>query len=114
VYLSVKTTRCGGLLAGVQSFPYSEVTLGLVPLEWGGLMFLFLDERVYLSRIRLSLVSELCWYVAPICVSVVCYVDDILIAYNQKQTNIKDVLTQFNNSMPTMKFTMEEKQITLP
>jgi hypothetical protein len=37
------------------------------------------------------------------------YVDDILISYNQKQTNIKDVLTQLNDSMPTMKFTMEEE-----
>jgi hypothetical protein len=33
-------------------------------------MFL-LVERVYLSRIRLSLVSEPCGYVAPICISVV-------------------------------------------
>jgi hypothetical protein len=38
-----------------------------------------------------------------------CYVDDILTAYNQKQTNIKDVLTQFNDSMPTMEFTIEEE-----
>jgi hypothetical protein len=37
------------------------------------------------------------------------YVDDILIAYNQKQTNIKDVLAQFNNTMATMKFTIEEE-----
>jgi hypothetical protein len=34
-------------------------------------MFLFLVERVYLSRIRLSLVSGLCGYVTPICISVV-------------------------------------------
>jgi hypothetical protein len=71
VYLSVKTTRCGGLLAGLQLFPYIGVTLGLVPLEWGGLMFLFLVECVCLLRIRLSLVSGLCGYVAPICISVV-------------------------------------------
>jgi hypothetical protein len=71
VYLSIKTTRCGGLLAGVQLFPYSEVTLGLVPLEWGGLMFIFLVERVYLLGIRLSLVSGPCGYVAPVCISVV-------------------------------------------
>jgi hypothetical protein len=46
VYLSVKTIRCGGLLAGTQLFPYGGVILGLVPLEWGGLMFLFLVEYV--------------------------------------------------------------------
>jgi hypothetical protein len=71
VYLSVKTTICGGLLAGVQLFPYSGVILGLVPLEWGGLMFLFLVKRVYLSRIQLSLVSGPCGYITPICISVV-------------------------------------------
>jgi hypothetical protein len=49
------------------TFPYSEATLGLVPLEWGGLMFHFFVEHVYLSRIQLSLVSGPCGYVAPIC-----------------------------------------------
>jgi hypothetical protein len=44
VYVSVKTIRCGGLLARAQLFPYSGVILGLVPLEWGGLMFLFLVD----------------------------------------------------------------------
>jgi hypothetical protein len=34
-------------------------------------MLLFLVERVYLSRIRLSLVSGLRGYVASICISVV-------------------------------------------
>jgi hypothetical protein len=57
------------------SFQWS--TPGLVPLEWGCLMLLFVVERVYLSRIRLSLVSGPCEYVAPIhrsspiCISVV-------------------------------------------
>jgi hypothetical protein len=51
VYLSIKTIRCGGLLAEEQLFPYGGVILGLVPLEWGGLMSLFLVECVYLSGI---------------------------------------------------------------
>jgi hypothetical protein len=38
------------------------------------------------------------------------YIDNILIIYNQKPTNTKDVLTQFNDSMPTMQFTVEEEK----
>jgi hypothetical protein len=37
------------------------------------------------------------------------YVDDILIIYNKPTTNINDVFNNFNNLMPTMKFTMEKE-----
>jgi len=37
------------------------------------------------------------------------YVDDILIIYNNKTTNIHEVLTIFNNLTPTIKFTVEEE-----
>jgi hypothetical protein len=42
VCMSVETIR--GLIAGEQLFSYSGVILGLVPLEWGGLMFFFLVD----------------------------------------------------------------------
>jgi len=35
------------------------------------------------------------------------YVCDILIAYNDSITDIEEVLSSFNNLVPTMKFTME-------
>jgi len=35
------------------------------------------------------------------------YVDDILIIYNNKTTNVHEVLTVFNNITPTIKLTME-------
>jgi hypothetical protein len=35
-----------------------------------------------------------------------CYVDDIL----KHKTNVYDVLNIFNNTMPSMKFTMEEEK----
>jgi hypothetical protein len=35
------------------------------------------------------------------------YVDDILIVYNTDKTNIHDVLNSFNNTMPTINFTIE-------
>ena len=38
------------------------------------------------------------------------YVDDILIVYKNDTTNIYDVLNLFNNTMPTMKFTLEEEK----
>jgi hypothetical protein len=38
------------------------------------------------------------------------YVDDILIAYKKDTTHIYDVLNMFNNTMPTMKFAMEEQE----
>jgi len=37
------------------------------------------------------------------------YVDDILIAYNDSITDIKEVLSSFNNLIPTMKVTMENE-----
>jgi len=38
------------------------------------------------------------------------YVDDILIVYNKATTNTYDVFNIFNNILPTMKFTREEKE----
>jgi hypothetical protein len=37
------------------------------------------------------------------------YVDDILIVYNEKDTDIDLLLDQFNNTMPTMKFSIEKE-----
>jgi hypothetical protein len=42
-------------------------------------MFLFLVERVYLSRIRLSLVSGPCGYVAAICITDIITMNIIII-----------------------------------
>ena len=39
------------------------------------------------------------------------YVDDILLIYKNKATNIHDVLTVFSIMTPTMKFTMEEENV---
>ena len=36
------------------------------------------------------------------------YVDDILIEYNDKDTNIQNVLKLFNNISPTLNFTIEQ------
>jgi hypothetical protein len=38
------------------------------------------------------------------------YVDDILIVYKQGVTNIHNVLNSFNNTIPTMKFTIEKER----
>ena len=38
-----------------------------------------------------------------------CYIDDILIIYNNKATNVHEVFTVFNNITPTVKLTMEEE-----
>ena len=38
------------------------------------------------------------------------FVDDRLMAYKNGTTNIYDVLSLFNNIMPTMKFAMEEEK----
>ena len=37
------------------------------------------------------------------------YADDILIVYNDKDTNIQNVLEQFNNISPTLNFTIEQE-----
>jgi len=37
------------------------------------------------------------------------YVDDILFTYKQDQTNIQEVLDNFNNLTPNIKFTLEEE-----
>ena len=37
------------------------------------------------------------------------YVDDILIVYNHKNTNIQNVLELFNNISPTLNFTIEQE-----
>jgi len=37
------------------------------------------------------------------------YVDDILIVYNEIETDIDLLLEQFNNTMPTMKFSLEKE-----
>jgi len=37
------------------------------------------------------------------------YVDDILIVYNEKDTDIDLLLEQFNNTMPTMKFSLQKE-----
>jgi len=38
------------------------------------------------------------------------YIDDILIVYNDDNTNIYNVLEDFNNLAPKLKFTLEEEQ----
>jgi hypothetical protein len=38
------------------------------------------------------------------------YVGDILIVYKNDTTNIYDVLNLFNNTMPSMKFSLEEEK----
>ena len=38
------------------------------------------------------------------------YVDDILVVYNDDNTNIYNVLEDFNNLAPKLKFTLEEEQ----
>jgi hypothetical protein len=38
------------------------------------------------------------------------YVDDILLNYNEKSTNIQEVLSSFNNITPDMNFTTEIEQ----
>jgi len=38
------------------------------------------------------------------------YVDDILLMYKQDQTNIQEVLDNFNNLTPNIKFTVEEEK----
>jgi pyruvate/oxaloacetate carboxyltransferase len=38
------------------------------------------------------------------------YVDDILILYNNKNTNIDQTLNDFNNMQPTLKFTIEKEK----
>jgi hypothetical protein len=38
------------------------------------------------------------------------YVDDVLIIYKEDQTNINEVLNQFNNITPGLKFTLEHEQ----
>jgi hypothetical protein len=38
------------------------------------------------------------------------YVDDILIIYNKKKTNIEETLTDFNNIQPSIKFTIEKEK----
>lgn len=42
------------------------------------------------------------------------YVDDILLMYKQDQTNIQEVLGNFNNLTPNMKFTFEEEKDNKP
>jgi len=37
------------------------------------------------------------------------YVDDILIMYNEEDTDIERILNQFNNAMPTMQFSIEKE-----
>jgi hypothetical protein len=37
------------------------------------------------------------------------HVDDILFTYKQDQTNIQEVLDNFNNLTPNIKFTLEEE-----
>ena len=37
------------------------------------------------------------------------YVDDILIVYNDKDTNIQNILEQFDNVYPTLNFTVEQE-----
>jgi hypothetical protein len=38
------------------------------------------------------------------------YVDDILIIYDQRRTNIKQTLNEFNNIQPSINFTIEKEQ----
>jgi hypothetical protein len=38
------------------------------------------------------------------------YVDDILMIYNQRITNIEEILMEFNKQQPKVKFTMEKEQ----
>jgi hypothetical protein len=38
------------------------------------------------------------------------YVDDILVLYREDKTNIHELLEDFNNLAPTMKFTLEKEQ----
>jgi hypothetical protein len=38
------------------------------------------------------------------------YVDDILIIYDNKNTNIDQTLNDFNNIQPTLKFTIEKEK----
>jgi len=38
------------------------------------------------------------------------YLDDILVVYNDDNTNIYNVLEDFNNLAPKLKFTLEEEQ----
>jgi len=38
------------------------------------------------------------------------YVDYILVLYKEDKTDIYDILSMFNNIMPTMKFTTEEEK----
>jgi hypothetical protein len=37
------------------------------------------------------------------------YVDDILLIYNQNETNIDEMLAEFNKQQPTIKFTIEKE-----
>jgi len=39
------------------------------------------------------------------------YVDDILIMYNEEDTDIEPLLNQFNNMIPTMHFSKEKETI---
>jgi hypothetical protein len=38
------------------------------------------------------------------------YVDDILIIYDNKNTDINQTLNEFNNLQPTLKFTIEKRR----
>jgi hypothetical protein len=38
------------------------------------------------------------------------YVDDILVMYKEDQTNIHNVLYDFNSAIPNMKFTLEKEE----
>jgi hypothetical protein len=38
------------------------------------------------------------------------YVDDILVMYKEDQTNIHNVLDDFNSAIPNMKFTLEKEE----
>jgi hypothetical protein len=38
------------------------------------------------------------------------YMDDILIIYDQRETNIEQTLEEFNNMQPTITFTNEKEQ----
>jgi hypothetical protein len=38
------------------------------------------------------------------------YFDDILVMYREDKTNVHEMLEDFNNLVPTMKFTLEKEQ----
>jgi hypothetical protein len=65
-------------------------------------------SEIYLQHIENTIISDI--LVKYHIVGYFCYVDDILIAYNKDTTNMYDVFNVFNNIMPTMKFTIEEKE----